>query len=93
MICIRRPRVPFVTVGDTLRNRRFAMNFPATIILGLEEQIDGTLLEYLNSLGAVTMGFEAGQHVANLQWDMTRPSIWIATWLLLAICALKTCPD
>lgn len=56
--------VPFATVGDTLRNRRFALNFPATIILGLQEQIDGTLLEYLNSLGAVTMGFEAGQHVA-----------------------------
>src|SRR6185369_752724 len=42
---------PFATVGDTLRNRRFALNFPLTIVLGLEEQIDGTLLEYVNNLG------------------------------------------
>ena len=36
LICILRlPQgVPLATVGDTLRNRRFAMNFPATIILG-----------------------------------------------------------
>jgi succinylglutamate desuccinylase len=69
---------PFATVGDTLRNRRFAMNFPATIILGLEEQIDGTLLEYLNSLGAVTMGFEAGQHVAESSVGHHEAVIWIA---------------
>jgi succinylglutamate desuccinylase len=69
---------PFATVGDTLRNRRFAMNFPATIILGLEEQIDGTLLEYLNSLGAVTMGFEAGQHVAESSVVHHEAVIWIA---------------
>lgn len=55
---------PFATVGDTLRNRRFAMTFPVTIVLGLEEQIEGTLLEYLNNLGAITMGMEAGQHEA-----------------------------
>lgn len=70
--------VPFATVGDTLRNRRFAMNFPATIILGLEEEIDGTLLEYLNSLGAVTMGFEAGQHVAESSVGHHEAVSWIA---------------
>lgn len=53
---------PFATVGDTMRNRRFAMKFPATILLGIEEQLDGTLLEFLNNEGAVTLGFEAGQH-------------------------------
>ena len=60
---------PFATVGDTLRNRRFALQFPITIVLGLEEQIDGTLLEYLNNLGAITMGFEAGQHEAPTSVD------------------------
>lgn len=53
---------PFATIGDTLRNRSFAMHFPTPIILGLEEQLDGTLLEFLNNHGLVTMGFEAGQH-------------------------------
>lgn len=54
--------VPFATVGDTLRNRSFAQKFPILIILGIEEQLEGTMLEYLNNAGAVTLGFEGGQH-------------------------------
>jgi succinylglutamate desuccinylase len=69
---------PFATVGDTLRNRRFAQHFPVTIVLGLEEQIDGTLLEYVNNLGAVTMGFEAGQHEAPTSVDHHEAVIWTA---------------
>lgn len=53
---------PFATVGDTLRNRAFARKFPVPILLGVEEQLDGTMLEYLNNLGAVTLGFEGGSH-------------------------------
>ena len=53
---------PFLTVGDTLRNRKFAQAFPLPLILGLEEQVDGSLLEYLNNFGLVTLGAEAGQH-------------------------------
>lgn len=53
---------PFATVGDTLRNRNFARRLPVTILLGIEEQLDGTMLEYFNNLGAVTLGFEGGQH-------------------------------
>lgn len=70
---------PFATVGDTLRNRRFALAFPLTIVLGLEEQIDGTLLEYINNLGAVTMGVEAGQHEATSSVDHHEAVIWNAT--------------
>jgi predicted deacylase len=53
---------PFATVGDTMRNRRFARKFPVKTLLGIEEQLEGTLLEYLNNAGAVTLGFEGGQH-------------------------------
>lgn len=70
--------VPFATVGDTLRNRKFAMNFPTTIVLGLEEQIEGTLLEYMNNLGVVTMGFEAGQHDAQTSIEHHEAVIGIA---------------
>jgi succinylglutamate desuccinylase len=69
---------PFATVGDTLRNRRFALKLPVTIVLGLEEQIDGTLLEYINNMGAITMGFEAGQHEANTSVDNHEAVIWNA---------------
>ncbi len=54
--------LPFATVGDTLRNRGFAQKFPVTILLGIEEQLEGTMLEYLNNRGVVTFGFEGGQH-------------------------------
>jgi succinylglutamate desuccinylase len=69
---------PFATVGDTLRNRRFALTFPLTIVLGLEEQIDGTMLEYMNNLGAITMGVEAGQHEAMTSVDHHEAVIWNA---------------
>lgn len=69
---------PFATVGDTLRNRSFALKFPLTIVLGLEEQIEGTLLEYLNNLGAITLGFEAGQHEAISSVDHHEAVIWNA---------------
>jgi predicted deacylase len=59
------PGSPFATVGDTLRNRSFALRFPVRMILGIEEQLDGTMLEYLNNSGAVTLGFEGGQHSAD----------------------------
>lgn len=70
---------PFATVGDTLRNRRFALQFPVLIVLGLEEQIDGTLLEFINNRGAITMGFEAGQHDALTSVDHHEALIWNAT--------------
>ena len=70
---------PFATVGDTLRNRRFALSFPLRIVLGLEEQIEGTLLEYTNNLGVITMGFEAGQHEALTSVDHHEAVIWSAT--------------
>ena len=55
---------PFLTIGDTLQNRHFALKLSIPVVLGLEEQIDGPLLEYVNNLGHVTIGVEGGQHKA-----------------------------
>lgn len=70
--------VPFATVGDTLRNRRFAQQFPITILLGIEEQLEGTMLEYLNNAGAVTLGFEGGQHTSDETVENHEALIWLA---------------
>jgi predicted deacylase len=70
--------VPFATVGDTLRNRRFAQSFPITILLGIEEQLEGTMLEYLNNAGAVTLGFEGGQHASEETVGNHEALIWLA---------------
>lgn len=43
-------------------NRSFAKQYPLPIILGIEEYLDGPLLSYINELGYVAFGFEAGSH-------------------------------
>ena len=69
---------PFAMIGDTLRNREFAKKFPATFLLGIEEQLDSTVLEYVNNLGAVTLGFEAGQHTDKKAIESQKALIWLA---------------
>lgn len=69
---------PFAMIGDTLRNRTFAEKFPATFLLGIEEQLDGTIMEYMNDLGAVTLGFEAGQHTTDIAINSQEAMIWLA---------------
>lgn len=54
--------LPFITINDALINRKFSKLFPVPIVLGIEEFLDGPLLSYINQLGYVSLGFEAGQH-------------------------------
>jgi predicted deacylase len=72
--------VPFACVGDTLRNRQFSRAFPVPILLGLEEQLDGALLEYLNNRGVVTMGLEGGQHREAHSIDRHEAGVWIGLY-------------
>jgi predicted deacylase len=72
--------VPFACVGDTLRNRKFSRAFPVPILLGLEEQLDGALLEFLNNRGVVTMGLEGGQHREAHSIDRHEAGIWIGLY-------------
>ncbi|MAL59337.1 MAG: aspartoacylase [Flavobacteriaceae bacterium] len=55
---------PFLTINDTLLNRSFTKNYPLPIVLGIEEYLEGPLLSYINELGYVAFGFEAGQHTS-----------------------------
>jgi succinylglutamate desuccinylase len=69
---------PFMTVGDTLLNREFSSKFPLPAILGLEEQVDGSLLEFLNNYGLVTLGIEGGQHDSEKSVDRLEAVLWTA---------------
>lgn len=69
---------PFATLGDTLRNRAFALRFPVPKLLGIEEQIDGAMLEWVGSLGHVTLGFEGGQHEDPASVDAHESFVWQA---------------
>src|SRR5690606_7416931 len=53
--------LPFLTINDSLLNRAFTTQYPLPIILGIEEYLDGPVLSYINELGYVAFGFEAGQ--------------------------------
>lgn len=68
---------PFGLISDTLVNRHFALRLPAPVILGLEENLDGTVLNYINDLGHAALGFEAGQHQSPLSVRNHAAAIWI----------------
>jgi succinylglutamate desuccinylase len=70
--------VPFLVLGDTLRNREFALKFPIPVILGLEEELEGTLMEYITGLGHVSLAFEGGQHSDRASVDHHEAAVWLA---------------
>jgi len=72
------PSAPFLTLADTLENREFAKRLGMPLVLGIEEQIDGAMLEYLGGFGPVCMGIEAGQHDDPASVDIHEAAIWMA---------------
>ena len=68
---------PFTIMSDTLRNRRIAFALPTTVILGLAETVDGTLLEYLTGRGHTALVVEAGQHDAAASVAIHEAVVWM----------------
>lgn len=68
----------FSVVDDTLPNRDFAEEFPVPLVLGLEEEVAGTLSHFVCARGARGIGFEAGQHFDPASVDRAEAAIWIA---------------
>lgn len=69
---------PFITISDSLNNRKFASNFCVPIVLGIEEYLDGPLLTYINEFGHVALGFEAGQHDDQKSVENCIAFIWLS---------------
>ena len=76
--------IPFTVISDTLLNRQLALSLPAPVILGLEEQLDGTTLNYMNDCGYLAIGFEGGQNEAPSSVAHHEAAIW--TLLVTAGC-------
>ncbi len=68
----------FTTASNTLRNREFALSLEVPFILGLEELVDGTMLEYMGRRGFVAALFEGGQHDEPSAVDRVEAAVWIA---------------
>lgn len=72
------PGPAFAVLNDTLPNRAFALTFPVPVVLGLEEELAGTLAGYLSDLGMQVVGFESGEHEDPESIDRAEDAIWIA---------------
>lgn len=78
---------PFITISDSLDNRKYSSNFTIPTILGIEEFLDGPLLTYINEFGHVALGFEAGQHDKKESVENSVAFLWLA--LVAAKCVKK----
>ncbi len=72
------PGPAFAILDDTLQNREVALDFPVPLVLGLEEELGGTLASYMTAQGATVVGFEAGLHDDPGSVDRAAAAIWIA---------------
>jgi predicted deacylase len=72
------PGSAFAILDDTLPNREMALDFPVPLVLGLEEELGGTLASYLTAQGVTVLGFEAGQHDDPGSVDRAAAAVWVA---------------
>lgn len=68
---------PFSIMSDTLQNRRVAMALPLPVILGLEEAVEATLMEFMGERGYLCVGVEAGQHLDPQTVDNHESVLWL----------------
>jgi hypothetical protein len=75
--------MPFISISDTLKNRKIVRNIPVNMVFGLEELLDGPMFSFLSELGLPAILFEAGQHDAVLSYKNHVAFVWSM------ICELK----
>jgi len=72
------PGLPFTVLDDALPSRRFALSLPVPVVLGLEEELEGTLLFHLSARGVPGIAFEGGRHDDPQAVDRCEAAIWVA---------------
>ncbi|NJN26909.1 MAG: hypothetical protein HC819_13475 [Cyclobacteriaceae bacterium] len=68
--------MPFISISDTLKNRRIIKSIPVHLILGLEELLDGPMFSFFSEMGLPAILFEAGQHQAMSSVENHVAFIW-----------------
>ncbi len=69
--------IPFLSISDTLKNRRITRRIPVPLVLGLEELLDGPMFSFFSELGLSTVLFEGGQHMAYSSLENHMAFIWM----------------
>ncbi|MGK0383393.1 MAG: hypothetical protein ACJAVL_000114 [Bacteroidia bacterium] len=72
------PTVPFITLNDTLVNRKFATKFPMPVIIGIEEFLKGPLLSWVMEIGYPSLAFEAGEHHSIDSIKFHKAFVWLS---------------
>lgn len=78
--------IPFVSISDTLKNRRITQSIPTPLVLGLEELLDGPMFSFYSEQGLPTILFEGGQHESPASIQNHVAFIW---WILNKLGCLK----
>ena len=86
------PGAPFSILADTLPNRSLARTLPVPMVLGFEEHLEGTLLNFINDLGHVAVAFEGGAHDDPSSIETHELGIW-RTLIRAGAIAAADCPD
>lgn len=70
---------PFAVIEDALPSRRLAVSLGLPLVLGLEEELDGVLIDFASDqLGMVSVLVEGGQHAATESVDVLHAAIQVA---------------
>lgn len=69
---------PFTIANDRRANRRFAAILPVPVAFGLQEEVGGTLMEFVQDRGMAVTVFEAGAHNDTESVDRHEAAIWLA---------------
>ncbi len=78
---------PFSCMGDTIPNRKLAFALPVPVILGLEEAIDGAMLDWFYENGHVAIAVEGGKHESKETVDNLEAMVWISLVAAGNLCA------
>lgn len=68
----------FTVFGDALPHRAFAERFPIPMVLGLEELVDGTIIQHYGTRGIIAVTVETGRHDAPGSVDRAEAAVWLA---------------
>jgi succinylglutamate desuccinylase len=72
------PGPAFTVLDDTLPNRRFALELEVPVVLGIEEELEGTMMHLLCDWGITAVGFEGGRHDDPAAVDRAEAAVWVA---------------
>lgn len=67
----------FVITSPREKQKKMAAYLNVPIIYGIDEELDGTAIRYLQDQGAIALGFEAGQHFDPKTVYNQKAAIWL----------------